>query len=379
MFHVVGAKQLAKDVCKDCLICKRRAPKALSQMMGQLPATRVDRTMCFIHTGVDYAGPIKLKRGNPRRPTILKAYLSIFVCLATKAIHIEVVSSAITEALIAALQRFSDISGLPKHIYSDHGPNFVGARHELKDLYDFLSLPTTDKEIKEHLLIKKISWHHIPERSPHFGGIWESAVKAAKYHLKRTVGSVKLYFEEMVTVTCQISACLNSRPYVAQASHDAEGEVPLTPGHFLIGRPIQSYPEEPVEPDLRLTDRWKLCQSIVQSFWDKWSSSYLKSLQVSKKWHKPLPNVKAGDLVMVLEETPLLTKWKMGRVTETFPGKDGLVRAAQVDVPTTIFPAYYEETLRKLQPKDIRVKTSSFRRAITKLAPLMSVSAPDPL
>ena len=140
MFYVVGAKQLARDVCKDCLICKRRAPKALSQMMGQLPAPRVNRAMCFIHTGVDYAGPIKLKRGNPRRPTIIKAYLSIFVCLATKAIHIEVVSSASTEALVAALERFSDIRGLPRHIYSDHGPNFVGARHELKDLYDFLTI-----------------------------------------------------------------------------------------------------------------------------------------------------------------------------------------------------------------------------------------------
>ena len=378
MFYVVGAKQLARVVCKDCLICKKRAPRALSQMMGQLPAPRVNRAMCFIHTGVDYAGPIKLKRGNPRKPTITKAYLSIFVCLATKAIHIEVVSSASTEALIAALERFLDIRGLPKHIYSDHGANFVGARHELKDLYDFLSLPATDKVIKEHLLKKKVSWHHIPEKSPHFGRIWESAVKSAKYHLKRTVGTVKLDFEEMVTVTCQISACLNSRPYVAQDSHDSEGEMPLTPGHFLIGRPIQSYPEEPVEPDLSLTDRWKLCQSIVQLFWDKWSSSYLHSLQAAKKWHKTLPNVKVGDLVMVLEETPLMTKWKMGRVVETFPGADGLVRAAQVDVPTTIMPDYYSKTNRKLQPEDIKVKISSFRRAITKLAPLMSISAPDP-
>ena len=185
--------------------------------------------------------------------------------VATKAIHLEVVSSLTTGAFNAALKRFVSRKGLPGHIYSDHGTNFVGARNELKELYNFLSLSTTDEAVSQCLLSKKVTWHHIPERAPHFGGIWESAVKFTKHHLKRTVGAIKLTFEELSTVACQVEACFNSRPYLAQDSHDPEGEMPLTSGHFLIGRPMQAYPEEPPEPDLTLQNRWELASHLCSS------------------------------------------------------------------------------------------------------------------
>ena len=37
-----------------------------------------------------------------------------------------------------------------------------------------------------------IQWIYIQEKSPHFGGIWESAVKSVKNHLKRVVSPVRL-------------------------------------------------------------------------------------------------------------------------------------------------------------------------------------------
>ena len=373
--YVVAARKLAKTVCRDCLICKRKAPKAMAQMMGDLPTPRVNPAAVFQNTGLDYAGPISMKRGNPRRPSIIKGYLAIFVCLATKAVHIEVVSDQKTDALVAALKRFVSIRGLPSHIYSDNGTNFVGARNELHDLYLFLNLPSTQATIQDCLRHRRIQWHHIPQRAPHFGGLWEAAVKAIKYHLRRTVGKTKLYYEEMSTVVCQISACLNSRPYLSQDCHDAEGDVPLTPGHFISGRPLKAYPEAPEDPDLTLTNRWQLCQALVQSFWNQWSKSYLSSLQKRKKWIKPLPNVKVGDLVMMLDEShPLITEWKMGRITATYPGNDGLVRAADVQVSTTTFPTYYRTTLKKLDPRDLVTKKTIFRRPVVKLAPLMTFS-----
>ena len=374
ILYVVGAKRLARTVCQNCLLCRRKAPKAHAQKMGQLPAARVNRSLMFIHTGVDYAGPFLLKQGNPRRPTITKCWLALFVCLATKLVHIEVVSSASTEAFIAAFKRFAYSKGLARHVSSDHGSNFIGARHELKELYDFLSLPTTDSAISDCLLAHKITWHHIPERAPHFGGIWEAVVKSAKHHMRRIVGPIKLSFEEMTTTTCGIEACLNSRPYLAQDSHDAEGETPLTPGHFMIGRPLMAYPEQPADPAMTLKSRWELCKSLVQEFWDSWSSEYLRSLQKIKKWHHPLPNIKVGDLVMALDESSLKTQWKMGKVTRTFPGDDGLVRTAEVSVESIVYPDYHNKGRKLLDPKDLSTKTSTFRRPVTKLAPLMAVS-----
>ena len=258
LFYAVGARRLAKSVCRSCILCKKKAPRAQSQQMGQLPAARVNQSPIFLNTGVDYAGPFQLKQGNPRRPTVTKCWLALFVCLATKLVHIEVVSAASTEAFIAAFKRFAARKGLARDVYSDHGTNFVGARSELLELYNFLNLPSTDSAISDCLLAKKITWHHIPERAPHFGGIWEAVVKSAKHHLKRIVGPIKLTFEELTTTTCCIEACLNSRPYLAQASHDSEGETPLTPGHFLMGRPVMAYPEAPSDPAMSLRSRWKL-------------------------------------------------------------------------------------------------------------------------
>ena len=77
---------------------------------------------------------------------------------------------------------------------------------------------------------------------------------------------------------------------------------------------------------------------------------------------------------MVLEESTLQTHWKTGKVTATFPGKDGLVRAVEVTVKTAVFPDYHNKTSRKLNPKDLTVKTSMYRRPVVKLAPLLAVS-----
>ena len=185
------------------------------------------------------------------------------------------------------------------------------------------------------------------------------------------MGVVKLTYEELTTITCQAEACLNSRPYVSQDSHDPAGEMPLTRGHFLIGRPMEAYPEAPEPPDTTLTNRWELCKAMSQQFWEIWQKQYLQSLQKSNKWHKTQPNVKVGDLVMVLEENKLQTHWKTGKVQAVFPGEDGLVRTAEVLVPTA---SISDKLRRRVIAKDVKIHKSIYRRPITKLAPLLSAS-----
>ena len=90
-YFVQGMRRLARNVCKQCLVCRRVSARAQTQLMGQLPPARVTPAAAFNQTGLDYAGPFSLKRGYTRRPQIVKAYLCIFVCMATKACHIEVV------------------------------------------------------------------------------------------------------------------------------------------------------------------------------------------------------------------------------------------------------------------------------------------------
>ena len=84
------------------MICRKVAARKEEQQMGQLPSSRVTPSPVFSKTGIDYAGPFMLKKGYTRKPVLIKAYMCIFVCFCTKAVHIEAVSDQSTEAFIAA-------------------------------------------------------------------------------------------------------------------------------------------------------------------------------------------------------------------------------------------------------------------------------------
>ena len=197
-----------------------------------------------------------------RRPTVVKSYICLFVSFSVKAVHLELVSDLTSDAFISCLRQFIARRGKPKVVWSDHDTNFVGAKNDLKELEQFLSERKVQGHISEFCTTHRIDWKFIPEKDPHFGGLWESAVKNIKYHLKCVTANVKLTFEEYSTVLAQVEACLNSRPLVALPC-DGKGIVILTPGHFLIGRPIKSLPDPSFSyRPMSLLLRWCLCQNI---------------------------------------------------------------------------------------------------------------------
>jgi hypothetical protein len=99
--------------------------------MGDLPAARITESRPFSNVGIDYCGPFFIKERKDRNRHKIKMYIAIFVCLAVKAVHIELVSDLTSEAFIAALRRFIVRRGFCLTIYSDNGTNFVGANNEL--------------------------------------------------------------------------------------------------------------------------------------------------------------------------------------------------------------------------------------------------------
>ena len=242
-FHILGMRKTVRSVIRQCLVCRRLSAKPSPQMLGQLPLERITPGIVFEHAGVDYAGPLQVKYGMVRRPVTVKAYICIFVSLTVKAVHLEAVSDLTSEAFIATLRRFVARRGSPTLIWSDNGTNFVGANRELKEMHEFLSRRDVGQTITEFCSTLGIEWRFIPEHSPHFGGLWEAAVKSAKTHLRRVVGDVKLTFEELSTVLAQIEACLNSRPLVPVNVPDDDSIEVITPGHFLIGRPLCALPD----------------------------------------------------------------------------------------------------------------------------------------
>ena len=331
--HIIGARRLSRRVCSKCVTCRRTKPKTQKQFMAELPAPRVNASPPFTNCGMDFAGPFTIKLGRVRQPVLIDAWICVFVCLATKAVHLEVVSEESTTAFEAALQRFIARRGCPQHLYSDNGGNFVGARNRLTKLYQILNSQKTDEDIQHFLSTHhQIQWHNIPAYSPHMGGLWEAAVKAMKKHLLRVMGVRRYTFEELTTIACRIEACLNNRPLLPLTSHNIDGVTALTPGHFLLNKSPSIYPEDPTPLQrIDLQQKWNLCQAVTQQWWTRWHKEYLNSLQARTKWQTTSTNLKEGDVVAIRPRGKFIpSHWPIGRIVSTMPGKDGRVRVVNV-------------------------------------------------
>ena len=84
-FHIVGAQKNVRFITRQCVTCKRHSIKPRDQLLRQLPPERVSLAAPFERSGVDYAGPFQIKYGHVRKPTIIKTYLCVFICLTVKA------------------------------------------------------------------------------------------------------------------------------------------------------------------------------------------------------------------------------------------------------------------------------------------------------
>lgn len=89
----------------------------------------------FSKVGVEYCGPVFVRNRVRRNSKQYRAYVAIFVCIAVKAIHIELVEDMTTEASISTLKKFVAKRGRLSDIHSDNGCNFMGEKRELKQLF----------------------------------------------------------------------------------------------------------------------------------------------------------------------------------------------------------------------------------------------------
>ncbi|XP_022176587.1 uncharacterized protein LOC111037992 [Myzus persicae] len=288
--------------------------------MVDLPASWVTANRPFYNVGTDYGGPFIMKESHRRGSRTHKAYLALFVCMAVKAVHLEIVNDLSTDSFLAALDRFTSSRGIPAHIYTDCGTNYVGAAKQIRTL---LSTDEARQAVSARI---KCEWHFNPPAAPHFGGLWEAAIKSTKTHLKKVVGAQTYTIEEMTTLVVRIEGVLNSLPLQPLSSDPHDLEV-LTPGHFLIGQPLLAMPEENIiDVATNRLGRWQLIRQALQSFWHRWSHEYLQTLQRRKKWFKHTENLSIGDLIVIHTPNHPPMSWKLGRIAEVHPSPDKVIR-----------------------------------------------------
>ncbi|XP_065182304.1 uncharacterized protein LOC135813015 [Sycon ciliatum] len=342
-FWIVNGASAVKTARQSCVPCRKNWGVPAAQIMGALPDFRTAGSLQpFSHCGIDFAGPFQTKQGRGR--TRAKRYLCLMTCLETRACHLELTYSMDTGGFLMAFNRFVKRRGTPSIIVTDNGSNFVAAERELREAVEQLDRA----EIARSLADRHIRWRFNPPRAPHFGGVFEAMIKAAKRALRSALATAELTDEELHTAIVAAEDLINSRP-LTTVSADAADLEPLTPQHFLAGR---CDPPLPLEEKLNATeqvhprDRFAVVQRTVKEVWRRWLLEFVPLLNQRRKWRKTQKNIAVDEVVLCIEPDTPRGSWPLGRVRRVFPGPDSCVRVVDVEIRGKI----YRRAIQRLIP-----------------------------
>ncbi|XP_074030342.1 uncharacterized protein [Leptinotarsa decemlineata] len=319
-YWIINIRVAVKKIFRNCQECRNRNCKPLSPEMGLLPPERLGAfSFPFSYVGIDFFGPMTVAIGR----RVEKRYGVLFTCLTLRAIHIELAASLDTSSAILAIRRFMCRRGQPKEIITDNGTNFVGAERELKKWFQTLD----QKKISEEVASKNIIWKFNPPGAPHMGGIWERMIRSIKTALKISLKSINPKEEVLVTLMSEIEYIINSRP-LTHISVDPNEPEAITPNHFLLLRPgdVRSFGNV----ELSSRKQWRIAQALADTYWKRWVIEYRPTLLQRRKWHDKTNPIRIGDIVLIVDEKAPRNQWIIGKIEETFPGKDGVIRVVRI-------------------------------------------------
>ena len=164
-------------------------------------------------TGVDFTGALHV----PSKTGDEKAYICLFTCATTQAVHLEVVRNLTETTFLQAFRRFSSRKSLPKIIVSDNRATFHAAANTIRRLMKSTCVQDT-------LHNQGTLWKFIPKRAPWFGGWWERLIGLTKTTIKKVLGKAYVTFDTLQTIVTEIECVMNDRPltYVMLEAADPE-------------------------------------------------------------------------------------------------------------------------------------------------------------
>ena len=331
-FWITRARQAIKNVISPCLFCKKINNLAFKYpKVTNLPKNRVNLVQPFRHVGVDYTGAIHIREGKKDQTM----YLLLFTCLNIRSVHIELMPDLNVNSFVLAFIRFSNLYGIPTHLYSDNAKTFLAGGDILEQV------------VKSNQFLSKFSRYSIkhikiPLYSAWVGSCWERLIRVVKSCLYKVVGRVFLNYYQMLTVISDITNAVNSRPLTYRCAENSSLEI-ITPNHFIkpyVNDSLRFHEEDGSMLTKKLPSRQLLVKTLsnrdqlLEHFRSIWFKEYLMNLRRECKYLHKVPfvnKVKVNDVVLV-KGPPKVKRpfWHLGRILELFPGDDGKVRSVKL-------------------------------------------------
>lgn len=321
-YWIPRLRQLTKKVRRNCNGCKRFQVTPFPRPpTGNLPKDRTTGTRPFQVIGVDYAGPILYKN---RSGTQSKAYLLLFACSLTRAVHLELLPNLSTEEFMRILKQVIARRGKPEKIYSDNAKTFVAAAKRIQKI-------SKSEQVNDFLAKNDITWQFNLSKAPWWGGQYERLIGIVKQSLYKVTGKSNLRWKELAEVVLDVEISLNNRP-LTYVEDDVELSV-LTPNLMITGESCVLPDEESdstEEEEMKRRARHVLRSK--QAVWKRWTGEYMKALRerhdLNHKEKKKTPAL--GEVVLIKNDSRNRGKWNIGVITKLFKGRDGVVRGARM-------------------------------------------------
>ena len=322
-FWVPRLRTVVKKLVRECSWCKRFSAKPLNPpVKSMLPEFRVVMDEPFAVTGVDFAGPIEYKQ---KKNTVGKAYVALFTCASTRAVHLKLCKDMTAEEFKIAFKEFMARRGTPRMMISDNAKTFITTSKWLKKL-------KSDHTLMNYQAEKRTSWRFNMATAPWWGGFFERLVGIMKKSLAKMIGKGRLHFHELEEILLDVELAMNNQPICYQGE---EFDQPVITPNLLIrgGHSIPLKDDfDNMEPLKRSTKRLIHLHKTKEQLRKRWTGEYIKALEERRRYQSDKSHEipQEGSVVLLKDDVKNKAHWKIGRIVKYIRGSDSTVRGFKI-------------------------------------------------
>ena len=325
LYFPLGGRVAVSKVISKCLPCQRIGKLPRQQRIADLPAERLDIVAPFCVTGVDVFGDFLTYQGRKSK----KRWVLCCTCFTTRAVILLPLCDMTLSTTINALVKLNSQFPSLRKLVSDNGTNFRGANREIKEAI----MAWNKDELNDRLTEIGVSWEFNPANSGHSGGVWERIIGLVKKSIRACIGDKKIDVDTFDTLCAGVSGVVNRRP-LTHAGTELSDPMVLTPAHFLYpylftGTSTSTLPPLSASGD-HLRTSWIETRLLLDDFFARFKREYLSTLLERRKWKTSTPNMKIGDVTLLVEDQLPRERWRICRVTEILSNDETRVRRVRV-------------------------------------------------
>ncbi|XP_003740169.1 uncharacterized protein LOC100900439 [Galendromus occidentalis] len=314
-FLILHARKLTRQVISECTTCKIFRAEAASLPMATLPKFRIEQANPFQHAGCDFSGPYRYKKDSGETG---KAYILLFDCCVSRAVHLQLTTDLSTVEVLGALQKFINRYPFVETINSDNGLSFQRASKEIRAIYEHIR----DGSIKKLLAENFITWTFHTPLSPQSGGHFERLIGCVKKPLRRILGTAIPHFRDLEIILTGVEAMVNRRPLTPVATGPDDVEA-LCPFDLIYGRRGRTFmPQHDLTPHTKADEgrsifqkRYQYQQRLLNAFWKRYQGEYLQFLSTAhKRFPRKTKPLEIGDICLLEDTANNRAVWPLCKV-----------------------------------------------------------------